>query len=90
MSTAQHTPGPLTLRKLIELVGPEFMDAELSVTMKGAAGRTTAWAPLPTDLHSMPRVAAHAGTGEPARLMFSIHARGVRFVKVAKAIGSEA
>lgn len=74
------TQAPLTLRKLIELVGPDFMDAELSICMKDAH-LNIEWALLPTDLSNMPRTAAHASTGEPARLMFLVHATKHRFVK---------
>ncbi|MDQ0068989.1 hypothetical protein J2W34_000763 [Variovorax boronicumulans] len=81
--TAQHAPGRLTLRKLIELVRAEFMDAELSVTMKDAH-RNSARASLPVDLWSMPRIAAHPATGEPARLAFEVWVDDVRFVKVTK------
>ncbi|MFH0134807.1 hypothetical protein ACGLHS_31650 [Variovorax sp. VaC1] len=79
--SAQHTPERLTLRKLIELVGPDFLDAELSVTVSGATGRNSVWVPLPTDLYAMPRVEANPRTGEPARLTFSMRTSDVRFVK---------
>jgi hypothetical protein len=80
--TAAPAPAPerLTLRKLIERLGPEFMDAELCVQMKDGH-RNSEFAYLPTELSLMPRYEAHAPTGQPGRVTFTVFTSTKRFVK---------
>lgn len=75
---------PMTLRKLCELLGEEFMDVPLRINVRDG-NRNSEQVDIPTSLWGMPRALAIPQTGEPARLALDVHLHNTRLVKRAKA-----
>lgn len=71
-----------TLRKIIELLGEEFLDAELSIQV--VDGRNHEWMPLELDYHNFPRTPAYPQTNEPARLTIKAYLSDHRLVRLSK------
>ena len=73
----------MTIRKLIELVGEEFMDAELSIAVvDGNNNREDV--EFPEETWKLPRVTAIKQTGEPARMRIKVYLEEKRLVSVKK------
>jgi len=72
-----------TLRKIIELLGEDFLDAELSVQVMDG-NRNQEFMPLKLDYSSFPRTPAYPQTGEPARLSFKVYLDDHRLVKLSR------
>ena len=71
---------PMTLRKLVDMLGPEYLDAPLSIIVRDGH-RNTAVGKVPTSLWELPRTPANVATGEPARLALDVRLVGARIVK---------
>jgi hypothetical protein len=69
----------MTLRELCEMLEPEFLDAELTFSVRDGH-LNTSHATGPKSLWDMPRQQAYPGTGEPARLTIAVNLDGYRLV----------
>lgn len=74
---------PMTLRKLCEMLEPEYLDAELMIRVYDGHRNAEHCTP-PRDLWGLPRSPAVASTGEPARLAINVSLDGYRLVKERK------
>ena len=75
-----------TLRQIIDKLGEQYMDAELSVIVVDGH-LNTEWMPVPLDYSAFPREEARPQTNEPARLTMKLHLDVHRLVKNTKRDG---
>lgn len=75
-----------TLRQIIDKLGEQYMDAELSVIVVDGH-LNTEWMPVPLDYSAFPREEARPPTNEPARLTMRLHLDAHRLVKNTKRNG---
>lgn len=72
--------GPMTLRKLLAMLEPEYLDAPLTIRVMDAHNNV-ACCRAPRDLWDCPRRPGYASTGEPPALALSTHLSGYRLVR---------
>lgn len=72
-----------TLRDIINLLGEEYMDADLSFSIRDG-NLNHSWCTVSVDYGNFPRSKANEQTGEPARLTVNLYLDEHRLVKVKK------